>query len=880
MIGKTLNHYKILDQLGAGGMGEVYLAEDLKLERKVALKVLPEEFAGDADRLGRFRREAKALAAINHPSIVTIFSVEEAEDIHFLTMELVEGKTLAELVPAGGLSREKFLDLAIPIAEAVAAAHERGITHRDLKPANVMVTPEGRVKVLDFGLASSIQGAGDSSGEEATATMTSTQGTVVGTVAYMSPEQAEGKPVGPGSDVFSLGILFFEMASGQRPFEGDTSISVISSILRTDPPSLTDLKPGLPRQLGRILSRCLDKDPSRRFVSAQGLRAELEALRSEETTTPAQRTTFPSTWRRAVLAASALAVLLLGGYWLVERFGDEGAPARSGRESSESADRVKIAVLPFENLGPPEDEYFAAGITEEITSKLATIRGLGVISRDSAVLYDKTEKPIAEIGRELGIDFLLRGSVRWSSTGAEGSRVRITPRLISVKDDTHLWADTFDRQFDDIFAIQSEIAVQVVEQLDIAVLSSDEIREPEEQTENLDAYQAYLRALSVRTPYGTEGRCEGYLMRIPHLERAVELDAGFANAWAELAAANSTFATHCADRSEERIAAVRGALERAVELDPDSWPVLKARARVAMQIDRDYDRALEVLEVAERGQVGDASVAQTKATVLRRQGRWPEAIREFKRSFGLDPRNSQTAMQIGSAYMYVRQYAEAVDYFDRAITLSPKSEVSFARKAWTWWLWRGDLEESEAALAVFPGEANDLIEWAWFWQRVYGEEYQPKALLLAQAHALTGDDERAREAFLTAEAMIREELGSSPDSAKLHRALSQVYAGLDRKNEALNHAKLAVATSPIEEHPYFGETNVRNLALVYTRVGDLESGIKTLEKLLSLPSLLSISIVELDPAWKPLQQHSDYQRLRDLYAQSAAGAVSRAAAKS
>jgi serine/threonine protein kinase/tetratricopeptide (TPR) repeat protein len=885
MIGKILNHYKILDQLGVGGMGEVYLAEDLKLERQIALKVLPPEFASDADRLGRFTREAKALAAMSHPGIVTIFSVEEAEGLHFLTMELVEGKTLADLIPAGGLPGEEFMRLAVPVTEAVAAAHAKGITHRDLKPANVMVTEEGRVKVLDFGLASSMP---VSSGEEtdmATATMTGIQGQIVGTVAYMSPEQAEGKPVDPRSDVFSLGILLFEMACGQRPFEGDTAISLLSSILRSEPPALSELRPKYPRQLERILSRCLRKDPNRRFQSALGLHTELQALESESTP-PVEPGRSLAPWRRAAAVGGLLVVALLGGYWLVGRFGDATFSPDGAPPTSEEARRTMIAVLPFENLGPPEDEYFADGITEEITSRLAMIQGLGVISRDSAVLYGKTDKSTNEIARELGIDYLLRGSVRWSSAPGEPSRVRITPRLISGVADTHVWAGTFDRLFHDIFAIQSEIAAQVVEQLDLAVLSPDDEVDPKRPTENLDAYQAYLRAVSVRTPYGTVGRCEGYLERIPHLERAVELDPEFANAWAQLAAARSSFTTHCSDRSDQSIAAVKQALDRAVELDPDSWPVLLAQARFAMQIERDYDRAFQFLDIADRNQVGDASLAQSKATVLRRQGRWSEAIREFKRSFELDPRNSQTAMQIASAYMYVRSYSHAIEYFNRAIALSPNDAVSFMRKAWTWWLWKGDLKEAEDTLAVFPGSENDLIVWAWFSQLVYTKnyqealdrladysadwintemEYQPKTLLAAKAYVLAGDQELARTSFSTASAMIEAELQNSPDNAKLHRALSLAYAGLGRKDEAIHHATFAVAISPIEEHPYFGETNIRNLALVYALVGELDEAVETLERLLSLPSLISIPMLELDPDWLQVRSHPAFQDLRETY---------------
>ena len=282
MIGRTLSHYRILRQLGTGGMGEVYEAEDTKLGRKVALKVLPAKTARDPQRRERFEREAKAVAALNHPNIVTIYSVEEADGVNFITMELVEGQTLRQVLPRGGLPLGKLLELSIPLAEAVAAAHQQGITHRDLKPENVLVNRDGKVKVLDFGLAKVSEVFGEAGGRSRLPTRALTEeGRIVGTVAYMSPEQAEGKPVDPHSDVFTLGIILYEMSTGERPFKGDTAVSVLSSILKDNPPPVTQIDTTLPRDMARIVNRCLMKEPTRRFQSALGLATELATLKQE-----------------------------------------------------------------------------------------------------------------------------------------------------------------------------------------------------------------------------------------------------------------------------------------------------------------------------------------------------------------------------------------------------------------------------------------------------------------------------------------------------------------------------------------------------------------------------------------------------------------------
>ena len=333
MIGKTLAHYEVLGLLGKGGMGEVYRARDTKLDREVALKILPPEAMQDPERRRRFETEAKAVAALNHPNIVTIHSVEDAGDAHFITMELVKGRALTDLIPKSGLSLPRLLDIAIPLADAVSAAHRTGITHRDLKPENIMVDDEGRLKVLDFGLAK----LNDPVPEEDQATRLQSElgvtqeGRVLGTVAYMSPEQAEGKAVDARSDVFSLGTLLYEMSTGQRPFDGDTPVSTVTSILRDEPVSVTDLNAGLPRQLGRVLRRCLAKEPDRRYESALGLRNDLQELKAE---LDSGDLTVPTVQAKARAGGklwwAVLGVILAGGTWGISRY--VGGPATGSSE--------------------------------------------------------------------------------------------------------------------------------------------------------------------------------------------------------------------------------------------------------------------------------------------------------------------------------------------------------------------------------------------------------------------------------------------------------------------------------------------------------------------------------------------------------------------
>ena len=412
----------------------MYRARDTRLNRDVALKVLPPEFSQDESRRKRFLREAQAIAALKHPNIVTVYAVEEADGVDFIAMELIEGDTLANRIKPGGVTLDDFFRVAIPLADAISSAHDQGITHRDLKPANVMFDHDGRLKVLDFGLAKLFSSQADNADAETVVDSGDTGvGQVVGTTAYMSPEQAEGKPVDHRSDIFSLGIVLYELAAGERPFKGDTQISTISSILKDHPKHISEVRQEMPRHMGRIVNRCLEKAPDRRFQSAKDVRNDLEGLKREvdsgELTsemesgvTAAPATDAPAPARkgglqtRAMIAgAVVIAAALVWNFW--PRGGTDlattGSRTTIATSSTETNDREMAVVLPFDNLGAAEDAYFAAGMTEELTSRLSAVQDLGVISRTSAKQYDRTGKTMREIGEDLGVDYVVEGSVRF-----------------------------------------------------------------------------------------------------------------------------------------------------------------------------------------------------------------------------------------------------------------------------------------------------------------------------------------------------------------------------------------------------------------------------------------------------------------------------------
>jgi serine/threonine protein kinase len=547
LFGQTISHYTVLEKLGEGGMGEVYLARDERLGRQVALKVLPDSAAADPERLARFEREARAAGALDHPNILTVHDIDRHEGVPFLVAEALDGETLRELLQRGPVPARKAADYGVQIARGLAAAHDRGIVHRDLKPENLFVTRDGQVKILDFGLAKLLPRPDSDGGEEGrTESIATRAGTVLGTVGYMSPEQVRGDPADARSDIFALGCVLYELLSGTGPYRSDTSADTMSAILRDDPPPLSGTGRPVPPALEGIVVRCLEKRPDDRFSSARDLALTLEAIgRSSGEREPSRsgpRVYKPMAFIPVILAAALAFALLMVAYKTV---------LRQTEEPEVQAGQPRIVVLPFENLGSPEDAYFADGITEEITSRLSAVSGLQVISRTSAVQYAGSKKTIRQMGNDLGVGYVLEGTVRWAR-GPEGpSRIRITPQLVRVADDTHLWSDTIDRVIDDVFEVQSEIARHVTDQLGVTLLGTESRAVESRPTHNLDAYQAYLRGRYLAAqPHFTY---ENWNRVIEAYQRAADLDPEFAVAHAELARAHALMRFYRHDLSADRL---------------------------------------------------------------------------------------------------------------------------------------------------------------------------------------------------------------------------------------------------------------------------------------------------------------------------------------
>jgi serine/threonine protein kinase len=538
MVGRILAHYRINAAIGAGGMGEVYRATDTKLGREIALKVLPPDMARDPERLARFQREARSVASLNHPHIVTLHSVEEAEGVHFLTMELIEGKSLNRLIPQHGLPIDQMLGIATAIAEALAAAHAKGIVHRDLKPANVMLTEEGRVKVLDFGLAKEMRATGPT---DATLTLAehTEAGVVMGTPAYMSPEQIAGRPIDHRTDIFSLGILLYEMTSGRRPFEGDSSVELASAILRDTPRPLSELRPELPEGLERVIARCLEKDAEERFASAQDLGNRLRNVSAE----------VPSI-RAAPTSASA---------------SRPAAQPNSGTARAEEG--FWVAVLPFKYRSKnAELAALADGLTEEIVTGLSRFSYLRVIAHSSTSRFADGGIDVRAIGKELGARYVMEGSLRQA-----GNHLRIAAQLVDANSGVDLWAETYDRPFrlDASFELQDDIVPRIVSTvadtygvLPHAMSEVLRVSNPEQLT----PYEAVLRSFA----HFPRLSAEEHAAARAALERAVQQASSNADCWAMLSMLYREEYTHGFNLRPDPLGRAFAAARLAVEAAPSN----------------------------------------------------------------------------------------------------------------------------------------------------------------------------------------------------------------------------------------------------------------------------------------------------------------------
>ena len=909
--GQTIAHYRLVEKIGEGGMGIVWKAFDTKLNRHVALKVLPPELTSDQERLLRFKREAQTAAALDHPSIAVIYEVGDQADFPYIAMQLLEGKTLQEVMGGRPLPLREWLKLLLPIAEGLAHAHKNGIVHRDLKPSNVIVTNDGHVKILDFGLAKVLDvGRSDSQADVERETRLQTisreltqQGKVIGTVAFMSPEQARGKPIDHRSDIFSFGVMLYQMVTGRLPFQGESDVEALSATLTQEPAPPSQIVEDLPADAERVIRKSLEKDPASRYQHADDLATDLRNLKrdldsgraampSAITSGVATRPEPPATGGNRqwlIVGGAVLVVALAVVAWMQFRPAGDAtvapAPARptEAREAAK-ADQKRIVVLPFQNLGSSEDEYFAAGITEEITSRLATLDGLGVISRGSAFQYERAGKSMRQIGEDFGVDYILDGTVRWARSPGSTSRVRITPQLIRASDDTQVWSDSFNKVIDDIFEVQSEIADKVAGQLGVALgeksVAPDVDRPP---TENTAAYQAYLRGRH-HSAWGLDSSEGSFRRAVQLFERAIELDPGFVLAHGWLSRQHSAMVHWGHDRSEKRREMARAAAERALTLAPENPEAHLAMGYYHYWSRRDYEPALDEFGVALVGMPNNAELHESIAYVLRRQGRLDEAIESLQTAATLDPLNHRLFTSIGQTLAYQRRYNEAIQALDQAAALAPDSSVAHSERAFAFILNGGSVSEGLRSLdgtldvddswnilhrfLTYNGDHEKALALV----RSRSEEYhsdvgalRPVALLEAWSLDALGRSEEAAAAYERAHVVCERLIEQIPDDFRLHAALGLAFAGLGEKEAAVAAGRRATALYPITVDALAGSEPLIDLANIYVRVGDYDAALDQIERLLSMPAYLSVPLLENAQTWEPLRNLPRYREIVQKY---------------
>jgi len=667
MIGETLSRYRILNKLGGGGMGIVYEAEDTRLGRHVALKFLPEGVRTDAQTLERFEREAKAASSLNHPNICVIHEIAEDKGHSFIVMELMKGETLKHRIAGKPMETERVLELGAQIADALDAAHAKGIVHRDIKPANIFVTERGQAKLLDFGLAKQVARRSSVDTEEPTgrqpAELTEA-GTRMGTVAYMSPEQARGKELDARTDLYSFGAVLYEMATGVLPFQGETTGEVLEAVFTREPVAPARLNGQVPVELERIIAKAMEKDQTLRYQSASEMRADLQRLRRDTTqgrvTTASEPAATPSKLPRRGLwigvAACALILIVVGAFWLGRKraAGSSAAPTMAVGPS--------IAVLPFTDMSPGKDqEYFTDGLSEELLNVLANVSGLRVAGRTSSFQFKGKNEDLRVIGQKLNVATLLEGSVRKA-----GNHVRITAQLVSVADGFHLWSETYDRELTDIFAVQDDIARSVSSALKVRLLAKDEPPKAP-QRGNAEAYNLYLKGRyhwNERTP-------EGYRKAIGFFREAIDIDPSYARAYVGLADSHAFLeidGVPARDRYQKAIGIVRKALEIDETLG-------EAHASMALLVqDRDWDLAGAEREYQRALELSPnyASALHWYAELLVQRGRFDEALDHYRRALEVEPLSSAIGSDFGIALYYARRYDQAIAELTKVIEADPK----------------------------------------------------------------------------------------------------------------------------------------------------------------------------------------------------------------
>ena len=863
-----LGHYEILEEIGRGGMGVIYRARQQHSRRIVAVKRILAHQVTSHETLVRFRREAEAVAGLDHPNILPIYEVSESEDgLPFFSMKYATGGSLRAAAPALRIEPRACVRLMAKVAHAVAYAHGKGILHRDLQPGNILLDGNGEPMVSDFGLAKWLNENSD---------LTRTLATL-GTPGYIAPEQAEcpAANLTSAADIYSLGAILFHLLAGRPPFVGANVLLVIHQSAATPAPRLRSLAPSLDRDLETIVARCLERDPNARYQSAEALAEDLERWLRHEPIRARRVGVFTRgrKWVRrnptnTVLMASLVALAAVVGAMFWERESSRPLPAG-------------IAVLPFENLSAdPENAFFADAVQDEILNNLAKIADLKVISRTSVMQYKSDGKRnLRQIANELGVAHVVEGSVQGAA-----NRVRVIAQLIDAKTDTHLWVESYDRPLDDVFAIQSDIAKAIARQLQAKLSPAEKAAIEQPPTTNLIAYDRYLRAKKLGAV--PTARIPGDMREIIRLlDQAVAYDPTFLLAYCSLAGAHAYVYHLGVDQSPARVALAKEARDAALRLGPDRAEPHLAAAEVAFHCDLDYETALAEVAIAQRGLPNDASVFSLPAYIARRQGHWEQCTRNLERAVELDPRNVWLLNDTAWTYQFFRRFPEATAAWDRVLAVAPgdpamrvsralvdlesradtqpgheiiqrivaedPSAVDAIAEQWLYLaLCRRDAVETASALASLPPEGI-----------IRRDLRMPRSFFAGLAARARSDATGAETAFTAARIEIEKVMREQPDYAQALSVLGMSDAALGHREDAIREGRRAVELLSVTKDAMAGRAVLTNLAIIYAWTGERDFALKQLEDLLPNYGLLSYGQLRLHPFWDPLRGDPRFEKL-------------------
>lgn len=892
MIGQVISHYKILEKLGEGGMGVVYRAHDTKLDRIVALKFLPRALTADATERERFYHEARAASQLMHPNVTAIFEINESEGQIYLAMEHVDGRTLKRLIQEDEpLPAKKALDIAIQICSGLSVAHEKGIVHRDIKSENILVSAKSEVKITDFGLAK-LKGA----------SKLTKVGSTLGTAAYMSPEQAQGEDVDARSDIFSAGVVMYELLTGKLPFRGEHQAAILYSLINEEPLPLARFHENISPEIQRIVSKALAKDKEDRYQHADEMLADLKRERKNmeyartgyviqqpstittERTQPAGSTSpasgmSSSRFKKKTIIISGVVILLvaIGTYLLLQRM--------PKNQTTISPNVSKIAVLPFENLGAADKDYFADGLTDEIRTKLSGLSGLAVIARTSSVQYKKTTKSVLDIGNELNVGYLLQGTIRWEAGDSlihGATHLLVNPTLVKVADGTQVWSQSFEGTLSSVFEIQSDIAQKVAQALEIVLNPADQKTIESKPTDNAEAYDCFLRGQEeIRTP--TPGNVKDALLLF---EKAISLDPKFTVAYANMCRGYA-FWIFQGQSSDSLGVLAKRSLDKVLELEPNSFQAYWAQGYYYYYGSRNYDQALRYFTLALQLQPNNPEIISSIGYVKRRQGKFQESLDLLTRSCELDPKSWDHWSELAFLELIMRHYNSADEHYKRAVLIlgkgstflatmhslaifSMKGDVKAAQETFnneldetTSWIYKQWSSRFHISEGNFPAAQKDLARSDLSEPGVDSIDYYST---LALVFGMTSQLNESRACYDTSRMLAEKVVKSDPKYYNGHLSLGYALAHLGQKTRAIEEGEKAVELMPLERDAIqAGPDAIYGLAQIYALVGESDAAMDKLEQILSIPNIYSPYFVQSDPSLASLRSVPRFQKLLEKY---------------